>query len=96
MVNSCQYIIVGVGQLILLIVGNCIILIGGHILWTRPYNEMQPQFNFGRNAEREVDQHQILDKTHIGPKKILLGLYDTGQNPVYYGSIIGEPFIGII
>ena len=25
-----------------------------------PYNEMQPQFNFGRNAEREVDQHQIL------------------------------------
>ena len=96
MVNSRQYIIVGVGQLILLIVGNFIILIEGHILWTRPYNEMQRQFNFGRNAEREVDQHQILDKTHIWPKKILLGHYDTGQNPVCYGSIIEEPFIGII
>ena len=60
---------------------------------------MQPQFNFGRNAEREVDQHQILTllwTKHTFGQKILLGLYDTGQNPVYYGSIIGEPFIGII
>ena len=60
---------------------------------------MQPQFNFGRNAEREVDQHQILTLLRIkhtfGQKKSYWDFMIPGKTLYIMVLLLESPLSGL-